>query len=85
MGWAVTYGLITTLLAALQCVPVRSIWDKSITGKCLNLKAIIYVGTALSIIDDLLIMVLPIPCISSLRLGRMEKFVVGLMFGIGSL
>ena len=85
MVWACTHGLIITLLTAFQCIPVRSLWDKSIHGKCLDLRGIIIAGTAFSIVDDLLIMALPIPCISSLHLGKMKKFGVGLMFALGSL
>lgn len=85
IGFSAGHGMLITLLTAFQCLPVSSIWNISITGKCIDIKSIIYAGTAFSIVDDLLIMTLPIPCFSSLRMGRLKKISIGMMFTIGSL
>ncbi|TVY22481.1 Satratoxin biosynthesis SC1 cluster protein [Lachnellula hyalina] len=85
IAFSAGHGTLITLLTALQCLPVASIWDTSITGKCIDVQAIIYAGTAFSIVDDILIMTLPIPCFSSLQMGRLKKISIGVMFSIGSL
>lgn len=70
---------------ALYCIPVRSIWDTSIPGKCLNSVALVYSGAAFSILDDLIIMTLPISELKSLNLNLRKRVELVAMFGLGSL
>lgn len=72
-------------LAALQCVPVQSVWDRTIDGHCLNLFAISYTGAAGSILEDILLIIMPIPELMKLQLGRQKKLALGFMFAVGSL
>ncbi|TIC99197.1 hypothetical protein CH35J_005102 [Colletotrichum higginsianum] len=72
-------------LAALQCVPVQSVWDRTIEGRCLNLFAISYTGAAGSILEDILLIIMPIPELMKLQLGRQKKLALGFMFAVGSL
>jgi len=46
---------------------------------------IIFPGAILAVAEDVAILLLPIPCISRLRVGRGKRFSVGVMFGVGLL
>lgn len=73
------------LVPAFECLPVRSVWDKTIPSKCLNLPAVIYIGASSSIIFDFIIIGLPIPELKTLNLSLKKKITIGFMFSVGSL
>ncbi|WQF80670.1 hypothetical protein CDEST_05684 [Colletotrichum destructivum] len=80
-----TFHLVLyTFLVALQCVPVQSVWDRTIEGRCLNLFAISYTGAAGTILEDILLIIMPIPELMKLKLGRQKKFALGFLFAVGS-
>ena len=78
-------GIVYMLLPAFECLPVRSVWDRSVPRKCLNLPAVIYTGASSNIIMDFVIIGLPIPELKTLNLTLRKKITIGLMFSVGSL
>ncbi|KAH9215114.1 hypothetical protein DL95DRAFT_446050 [Leptodontidium sp. 2 PMI_412] len=70
------YGLETFILAFVGCIPIHSFWTGG--GKCINMKFIWFFNAALNILTDIIILVLPMPVLSSLRLPTKQK--IGLMF-----
>lgn len=85
MAFLLGHGLIYLGLLAFQCIPLSSIWDKNVTGKCLNLKATGYSGAAFSIVEDFAILLMPIPELLKLQLNRRKKIALSFMFSLGSL
>ncbi|GKT42882.1 satratoxin biosynthesis SC1 cluster protein 4 [Colletotrichum spaethianum] len=80
------HGLIFLLVIIFQCTPISSTWDRSNPNrKCLNVTAIGYAGAVFSIIEDLVILVLPIPELVKLQLNIRKKIALGFMFSLGSL
>jgi hypothetical protein len=69
---------------AFQCHPASSFWDRTKHGICIDQSAMGYTGAAASILQHIIILLLPIPCISSLQLGRGKKISLFVMFGLGS-
>ncbi|TDZ33059.1 Satratoxin biosynthesis SC1 cluster protein 4 [Colletotrichum spinosum] len=79
------HGLIFLLLIILQCMPISSIWDRSIADrKCMNVTAVGYAGAVCSIVEDLVILLLPIAELIKLQLNFRKKMALGLMFSLGS-
>jgi hypothetical protein len=64
---------------------VSTNWNPTAPAKCVDKMALVYSGAAFAIVEDIVILVLPLPCISSLKLGWSRKVGVGLMFAVGSL
>jgi hypothetical protein len=65
---------------------VSYFWDKNIKGGvCLNLNSLAYANTAMSMIQDVIIVVLPIPVVSNMNMDRRKKLGVSFMFGLGGL
>lgn len=80
------HGLIFLLVIIFQCTPVSSVWDRSNPNRtCLNVTAIGYAGAVFSIVEDLVILVLPIPELVKLQLNIRKKIALGFMFSLGSL
>jgi hypothetical protein len=71
---------------ALQCLPVASLWDMNIKAKqCTNFTANLYAGAALSIVEDLVVIALPIFVLKDLNLSQRKKLALGFIFALGSL
>nr|XP_036578530.1 uncharacterized protein CTRU02_11450 [Colletotrichum truncatum]KAF6785825.1 integral membrane protein [Colletotrichum truncatum] len=86
IAFLLSHGLIFLLVIIFQCTPISSIWDRSNSNrKCLDVTAIGYAGAVFSIIEDLVILVLPIPELIKLQLNIRKKIALGLMFSLGSL
>jgi hypothetical protein len=81
-------GVSTTIISFMtifSCHPVPYFWDRDLRGTCLNVNALAYANSGMSIAQDLIIVLLPIPVLSKLNMGVKKKIGVGLMFAIGSL
>ncbi|TKW54162.1 hypothetical protein CTA1_6678 [Colletotrichum tanaceti] len=76
--------ILFLFLTTFQCVPIQAIWDKEIQGRCLNISYIGYGGAILSILNDIILIVLPIPDLMKLQMNRTKKVEVAFMFGLGS-
>jgi hypothetical protein len=66
-------------------MPVRSIWDTTLPGKCVNYLALAYAGAGLSIFEDFVIMLLPISELKGLNLDLRKRAALVFMFALGSL
>ncbi|KAJ3938431.1 uncharacterized protein N0V96_011682 [Colletotrichum fioriniae] len=85
MVFLFVHGFMFLLLMVFQCLPIESIWDRSIQGRCLNVSAISYGGAACSILEDIVLIVIPIPELMKLQLGKKKRTALVCMFAIGSL
>ncbi|KAL6244186.1 hypothetical protein RBB50_009056 [Rhinocladiella similis] len=71
---------------AIQCIPISHAWTSwtgETTGKCMNLNAFAWAHAIINIIFDIWIILLPIPQLMHLNLGRRKKVHLVFMFGIG--
>lgn len=83
IAWCITY----LALIVFNCRPIQYFWDKSIPGgKCIGdgyLES--YLLGAGNIVTDIAVLVLPIPWLARLKLGRGKKMALIATFIIGSL
>lgn len=85
MAFIVSHGTAFVFAILLQCMPMDSIWDRNVIGKCINLEAVGYAGAAGSIFEDLVILFLPVTELNTLNLGTKKTLSLAFMFSIGSL
>lgn len=83
--WVSIRCIIYLCLLGIRCLPLQANWDHSIHGKCLSLNRVAYSGAAFSIIEDIWILILPIPLLKSLKLARGRKLALMAMFSVGFL
>lgn len=79
------HGTIFALLIFFQCIPVAAVWDRFLSSRCLNVNAVGWAGAVLSIIEDIVLMILPIPELMKLQITGRKRTGVGIMFSIASL
>lgn len=69
-----------------QCTPIPYFWDRTIAGgHCIDTAAFWYGHAAWNTVGDVIILLLPIPVIRSLQMGRSQKLAVLGIFGLGAL
>ncbi|KAE9565854.1 hypothetical protein CGMCC3_g17391 [Colletotrichum fructicola] len=79
------HGTLFTIPFAAQCVPVQSIWDRTITDRrCLNLQAVGYSSGGLAIAEDMAILLLPVPYLWRLKVSLRRRLAVIALFSMGS-
>jgi hypothetical protein len=75
-----------TLVTAFQCQPIAYYWDKTIPGGvCINAPAFWYGHAGWNTATDIVVLILPIPVIKSLQMGRNQKAALIGVFGLGAL
>ncbi|KZL85742.1 integral membrane protein, partial [Colletotrichum incanum] len=79
------HGTLFTIPFAVQCMPVQSIWDRTITDRrCLNLQAVGYSSGGLAMAEDIAILLLPIPHVWQLKVSLQRRLAVIALFSVGS-
>lgn len=71
-----------------KCWPVSyswTFWDGEHHGSCSSMNAQGWANSALNIVEDLIVLVLPWPTIRKLNLSREKKIGITIMFGVGIL
>ncbi|KAH7077978.1 hypothetical protein BKA63DRAFT_440292 [Paraphoma chrysanthemicola] len=84
LGYIVVNTAILWFVTVFVCRPVSSFWNQDIKGTCMNLQALSYASSACSIVQDVILLVLPLFWIRNLQMKTYRKVGVALMFGVGS-
>jgi len=86
LGFVALSGVVILLCQLLQCLPVQYNWNKSIrNAKCINVNALVYAHAGINILQDLMILALPIPWLLRLRLAFSQKIGLIVLFQVGAL
>ncbi|KAH6619019.1 hypothetical protein C7974DRAFT_441660 [Boeremia exigua] len=84
LAYMILNSVIILFIALFACSPVSSFWNRDIKGKCINIQAMAYSVSASALLQDLILLILPIVFIRNLQMKRSRKVAVGLMFCIGT-
>jgi hypothetical protein len=82
MAVVIGYTIWTVFSSIFMCVPVRAFWTHE-KATCLNQFAVWFTNAAINIITDFAIILLPIPVIQKLNLGKRQKIGLISIFAIG--
>jgi hypothetical protein len=85
MAFIACYVIAFVVAIIFQCNPISGVWDRVIEHTCINMTAIVYSSAGISVFQDLLILILPIPELLNLQVSFRKKINVMIMFGVGTL
>ncbi|KAJ4289869.1 hypothetical protein N0V90_011202 [Kalmusia sp. IMI 367209] len=77
------FYLVTSMVKIFGCWPRTKISDKSIPGKCVQIKWVLNISGGFNTITDWMILLLPIHAVSRLQMDRLKKILVVLAFTFG--
>lgn len=79
-------GIVFVIFDTIQCLPVQSTWDLSMTNRtCMDVNALALAAAIIGILGDIMLLLLPLPWIWGLQLKLRTRISVILIFGLGSL
>ena len=81
----VCHTIAFVVVVSFQCTPVDAVWDIAVHGKCINSQAFVYTAAGFGILEDFVIMLLPIWELKGLKLELRKRIALGFMFALGSL
>lgn len=67
------------------CRPVKKLFNPELDGSCVDIRMHVNVTSAIQILADFMILVLPLPMIWALKTSRKQKFAVSGIFATGLL
>ena len=79
----VAWYIASVLVTALDCLPVRSIWNPSIPGHCGNQLHVQIAEPVPWILTDFAVLVAPMPMVRKLHMPRAQKVGLACLFLIG--
>ncbi|CAI7660172.1 hypothetical protein N7533_001066 [Penicillium manginii] len=84
MGFLVVAGLWMVLSGFFCCVPISYFWrHRHSTGHCLPKGPVWFTNAAIQIMTDIIILILPMPIVSKLRLPKRQRAGIMIVFGVG--
>ncbi|KAK6517393.1 hypothetical protein TWF281_004050 [Arthrobotrys megalospora] len=87
MAVVISAGLALTLLLAFRCSPIGLVFDPESNRQpfegCIGTVRIYFASAPVNILEDLAIIVLPIPVLTSLRLPTRQKAILLVVFSLG--
>ncbi|CAJ2509836.1 Uu.00g057360.m01.CDS01 [Anthostomella pinea] len=88
MAWVVVSAVVIVLMTVFQCWPIPYNWlgwkGEFGSHQCLDLNVLGYVAGGLGIGQDLVILLIPLPVITSLQMPLKRKLFTLFMFSLGS-
>jgi hypothetical protein len=82
--YIVLNSLAIFFLTLFSCTPISGFWNRDVKAKCLDVQGLAYANSASAILQDIVLLVLPMVFIRHLQMKRYRKIFVGLMFAIGT-
>ncbi|KAM6508539.1 hypothetical protein FALCPG4_018379 [Fusarium falciforme] len=81
------FGIIFLIVTIFQCKPISYFWtnwDGEHEGSCVNLNAIAWANSGISIALDIWMLAIPLSQLKALNLGWRKKIGAGMMFSLGT-
>jgi len=77
---------IILVMTIFSCHPINYFWDRDIKGgTCLDVNALAYANSAMSMAQDAIITLLPLQEVLKLNMSQQKKVATSLMFALGGL
>ena len=76
---------IVMFVAMFVCSPRRKFWDPMVPGHCMNIDSVNIITSVINAASDLVLLLLPILCVSKLQMSLRKKIGVSAVFATATL
>lgn len=85
MGIVVTTSVTLFFITIFPCKPVSGAWDLTIaaTAKCMDRPKIFEATAIVGAVEDLMVLLVPIPLVINLQISRQQKTGLVVLFSLG--
>jgi hypothetical protein len=84
-AWILLCGMYTVLGCLFYCSPVKKAWDVFVPGTCMDRDVLHYTISALNILNDLLLIAVPLYFVLKLQIPKKQRLVLASIFSCGAL
>lgn len=84
LTYIVVNSLVIFFLTIFSCTPISGFWNRDVKAKCLDVQALAYANSGSAILQDLILLILPMLSIRNLQMKRYRKIAVAFMFAFGT-
>ncbi|KAG6366958.1 hypothetical protein INS49_001139 [Diaporthe citri] len=81
--WVCACGIMSFCAALFFCFPVSKAWDDSVPGWCVNRPALNYSVAGFNIVNDIMLLIIPLPFLTKLQLPRKQRIILISVFACG--
>lgn len=79
------FGIGSILSAGFQCIPLSMLWEIGVSGKCFDVVWFYFANSAINIVTDMIIYLMPIPTLWKLQLPVVQRIGLCAVLGLGGL
>jgi len=83
IGVVVAFGMSIIIASIAQCTPIAKAYDPSLPGHCILVGDVWYAHGGFAILSDIWMIILPLRQLPSLKLPRVQKIGLAMIFSIG--
>ena len=81
----VLWGVGAFIAAILKCIPLKDAWNPADTGTCYNTGLFVVVSESINLLQDIIIVLMPVGMIRRLQLPLQQKVSLCFIFLTGGL
>lgn len=85
IGLITLYGIGSISTSIWNCTRISAFWAPDPNARCINKKFLWFFNAAMNILTDLIILTLPMPVLSALKLPKKQKIGLMMIFALGGL
>jgi len=78
-----SFCIATTVISIDTCTPIRSFWDISVHGHCINKNVFYLVESSMQLVTDIMVLLIPLPAVWNLHIGSTKKTGLSVIFLLG--
>ena len=78
--WVVAWGFTNFFGDIFQCFPIEKLWNPSVQGHCISYGKLSFSMGIVNIVNDFVILILPMPLVWRLQLKRNKKILITVTF-----
>ncbi|KAK2046180.1 integral membrane protein [Colletotrichum somersetense] len=83
IGFIIAFCIGQVVSLGFVCIPLRSLWDATVPGRCFDRLAWWFVGSSISLVTDVAIVIMPLPLLRTIQLPWRQKAVLMATFALG--
>ena len=80
-----SFGISATVVDLVTCIPINAFWDETVKHHCIDTYTFYIVDSAMQLVTDVVVLLIPLPVVWSLRIGTPRKIGLSVIFLLGSM
>ncbi|KDN70672.1 putative integral membrane protein [Colletotrichum sublineola] len=85
LAFVIAFGISQMVSVPLFCIPLRSLWDTTVPGQCIDRLLWWFIGSSVNLTTDVVIIAMPLPLLRNIQMPLRQKAMLLATFTLGFL